>query len=76
MDFSGLVADMHSHLIPGIDDGATDLELHGDDPAMYELGYRKLIATPHVQWEMYKNTSEIINTGAQAVQGPSGREQT
>jgi tyrosine-protein phosphatase YwqE len=35
--------------------------------AMYELGYRKLISTPHVQWEMYRNTSDIINRGAQQV---------
>ena len=26
VDLSGLVADMHTHLIPGIDDGATDME--------------------------------------------------
>ncbi len=35
--------------------------------AMYNLGYRKFIATPHVQWEMYKNTHEIIENGAQLV---------
>ena len=68
-DLSGLVADMHNHLIPGIDDGATDLEssitmIH----AMYKLGYRKFIATPHVQWEMFKNTHEIIENGANLVQ--------
>jgi tyrosine-protein phosphatase YwqE len=27
---------------------------------MMELGYSKLITTPHVMWDMYKNTSEII----------------
>ncbi|HEY4155346.1 MAG TPA: CpsB/CapC family capsule biosynthesis tyrosine phosphatase [Puia sp.] len=68
VDFSGLVSDMHSHLIPGIDDGATDLESSiVMIRAMYELGYRKLISTPHVQWEMYRNTSDIINRGAQQV---------
>jgi len=55
---------MHSHLIPGIDDGATDMEtsmimIRG----MMDLGYKKLITTPHVQWEMYKNTHEIIRAG-------------
>ena len=67
-DFTGLVADMHNHLIPGIDDGSTDLESSiVMIRAMYGLGYRKFIATPHVQWEMYKNTSEIIENGARIV---------
>ncbi|TMI73087.1 MAG: histidinol phosphatase [Bacteroidetes bacterium] len=60
-DFSILNADMHSHLLPGIDDGAEDLEnslelIRG----MNALGYKKLITTPHVLWDMYKNTHEII----------------
>ena len=60
-DFSLLNADMHSHLLPGIDDGADDLEnslelIRG----MRELGYKKLITTPHVMWDMYQNTHEII----------------
>lgn len=60
-DFSLLKADMHSHLIPGIDDGspdmATTLELI---KGMKELGYSKLITTPHIMWDMYKNSGEII----------------
>jgi tyrosine-protein phosphatase YwqE len=65
---AGLLTDMHSHLIPGIDDGATDLESAIVlIRSMYELGYRKLITTPHVQWEMYKNSSEIIDNGARLV---------
>lgn len=60
-DFSILKADMHSHLLPGIDDGAPDLEtslqlIRG----MSAMGYSKLITTPHVMWDMYKNTREII----------------
>ncbi|MBS1596795.1 MAG: hypothetical protein JST75_01115 [Bacteroidetes bacterium] len=59
---------MHSHIIPGIDDGASDMEtsmlmVRG----MMDLGYKKLITTPHVQWEMYKNTHEMILAGAAAV---------
>ena len=68
-DLSGLVADMHNHLIPGIDDGITDLESSiVMIRAMHELGYRKFIATPHVQWDMFKNTHEIIENGATRVQ--------
>jgi protein-tyrosine phosphatase len=67
-DLSGLIADMHSHLIPGIDDGATDLESAiVMIRAMHSLGYQKFITTPHVQWEMYKNTHEIIENGAKIV---------
>jgi protein-tyrosine phosphatase len=60
-DFSILNADMHSHLLPGIDDGAEDIEnslelIRG----MRELGYKKLITTPHVMWDMYQNSHKII----------------
>ena len=60
-DFSLLKADMHSHLLPGIDDGSPDMEtslqlIRG----MTELGFSKLITTPHIMWDMYKNTREII----------------
>jgi len=61
VDFSLLKADMHSHLIPGIDDGAPDMEtslrlIRG----MAELGYKKLITTPHIMWDMYKNNRDDI----------------
>jgi protein-tyrosine phosphatase len=56
-----LYADMHSHLLPGIDDGspdiATSLELIKGFQA---LGYKKIITTPHVLWEIYPNTTDII----------------
>jgi protein-tyrosine phosphatase len=52
---------MHSHLLPGIDDGAEDLESSLElIRGMNALGYKKLITTPHVLWDMYKNTHEII----------------
>jgi len=65
-DFSAIKTDMHSHLIPGVDDGARTME---DSiqlaRRMYELGYTKLITTPHIQSEYYKNTPEIILSGLQ-----------
>ena len=60
-DYSLLGADMHSHLIPGIDDGSPDIEtslvlIKG----MVDAGYKKLITTPHILWDMYQNTREDI----------------
>lgn len=61
IDLSWLKADMHSHLLPGIDDGAdklkTSLELI---KGLQNLGYKKLITTPHIFWELYPNTPEKI----------------
>lgn len=59
---------MHSHLLPGIDDGAKDLAtslqlIRG----MKELGYHKLITTPHILWDIYRNTPQIINAKLQQV---------
>ncbi len=63
-DFKVQNPDIHSHLIPGIDDGAATLE---DSLAlirkMVELGYSRLITTPHIMWDSYKNTPEIIRQG-------------
>ena len=58
---AGLGADMHSHLLPGLDDGAETVE-HSVEllRAMRALGYRKLIMTPHIMGDFYKNTPEGI----------------
>jgi len=68
-DFTVLKTDIHSHLLPGIDDGAKDLEtslqlIRG----MKELGFQKLITTPHIIWDMYRNTPAIINEKLELVQ--------
>ncbi|MEM6641863.1 MAG: CpsB/CapC family capsule biosynthesis tyrosine phosphatase [Bacteroidota bacterium] len=44
-----LLVDMHSHFIPGIDDGARDLENSVSmAKEMVNLGFQKLITTPHI----------------------------
>lgn len=67
-----LGTDMHSHLLPGLDDGAETLEqslvlLR----QLRELGYRKLIMTPHIMGDFYRNTPngvrktlEVLRTAA------------
>ena len=61
LTLAALGADMHSHLLPGLDDGAETLE-HSLAllRALRELGYRKLIMTPHIMGDFYKNTPEGI----------------
>ncbi len=60
-DYSTLKTDMHSHLLPGIDDGAPDLQTSIQlIKGMVAQGFTKLITTPHIMWEMYPNTPEII----------------
>lgn len=68
-DFSVLHTDMHSHLIPGIDDGAPDVETAVSlVKELYDLGFRKLITTPHVMADLYPNTPENIKKGLTEVQ--------
>jgi protein-tyrosine phosphatase len=60
-DFSLLGVDMHSHLLPGIDDGSKEMmQTLGMVMKMEEMGYRKLIMTPHIMEDFYRNTPEII----------------
>lgn len=59
-----LLADMHSHLIPGIDDGVqTDEDCIQSIKELVSVGYKKLITTPHIMSDSFKNTPEIILNG-------------
>ena len=64
-----LHTDMHSHLLPGLDDGAEtvahSLELLRE---LRELGFKKLIMTPHVMGDFYKNTPEGIRAALAELQ--------
>jgi len=64
LDFSVLKTDIHSHFIPGIDDGSPDMETTISlIKEMQGLGFKKVITTPHVMSDFYKNTSDIILKG-------------
>ncbi|MEK8180245.1 CpsB/CapC family capsule biosynthesis tyrosine phosphatase [Flavobacterium buctense] len=53
--------DIHSHLLPGIDDGATSLEnslalIH----QMSEMGFKNIITTPHIISNVWNNSESSI----------------
>ncbi len=53
--------DIHSHLLPGIDDGAKDLDNSISlISKMYSYGIKNFITTPHVLGDVYPNSSEVI----------------
>jgi tyrosine-protein phosphatase YwqE len=68
VDLSVLKVDMHSHLIPGIDDGSRNMDETIAMLAKFEsFGYKKVITTPHIMGDFYKNTPEIILGGLEDV---------
>lgn len=68
VDLSFISVDMHSHLIPGIDDGAATMDDSMVMLAKFEsLGYKKVITTPHIMSDYFKNTPDIILNGLESV---------
>ena len=60
-DLSFLAADMHSHLLPGLDDGLQEIEQSvAFIKELQQLGYKKLICTPHILSDVYPNSPETI----------------
>ena len=58
---NALQVDIHSHLLPGLDDGVQSYEESEDVILHFQnLGYRKLITSPHVMSDTYKNTTDRI----------------
>ena len=61
LNIADWAVDMHSHLIPGIDDGSRSMD---ETLAMLlkfqDLGYRKVITTPHIMNEVYPNSEDLL----------------
>jgi len=68
-NWSFLGADMHSHLIPGIDDGAQTIE---DSLSLVrslcDMGFKTIITTPHTMIDFYPNTTQTIQDGLKKLQ--------
>jgi protein-tyrosine phosphatase len=67
-DYGLMAVDIHSHLIPGIDDGVKTI-----DDSIYllrqfeALGFKKVITSPHVMSDGYQNSTETILAGRDKV---------
>ncbi|HTR30465.1 MAG TPA: CpsB/CapC family capsule biosynthesis tyrosine phosphatase [Puia sp.] len=73
--FSGLRCDVHSHLIPGIDDGSPDVAtsirlIRG----LMGLGYQKIITTPHINADIFPNNAVNIHSGEALVRDELRRQ--
>ena len=69
INFESVVCDMHSHLIAGVDDGSPDLETSVQIVKnLQSLGFEKVITTPHIMYDFYRNTPEIILGGLKDLQ--------
>lgn len=56
-----IITDIHSHILPGIDDGAPDTEASITlIKGLMKLGIKKSVATPHIISDMYRNNAETI----------------
>ena len=61
-DFSYLARDIHSHILPGLDDGSPDVETSIElIKSLSGAGINRFICTPHIIGDMYRNTPETIN---------------
>jgi protein-tyrosine phosphatase len=66
--FKNDFVDIHSHLLPGIDDGAKDLNASiALIEKMSSYGIKSFITTPHILGDVYPNTPEIIKSKLQTV---------
>ena len=60
--------DIHSHVLPGIDDGAKNLKNSQFLlEAMIGFGFKKCITSPHTMANVYNNTIETINNAEERV---------
>ncbi len=60
-DLSFIGADMHSHLLPALDDGLKTMdETISFIKAMHNLGYQKFICTPHIIADLHPNSPATI----------------
>ncbi|MFC6100184.1 tyrosine-protein phosphatase [Olivibacter domesticus] len=61
-DLQWMKTDVHSHILPGIDDGVKDVQTSIEFiKTLRELGLKQFILTPHIYDEVYPNTPQTIN---------------
>ena len=55
------IFDIHCHIVPGVDDGAADIEETRKLLEMeYKQGVRNIILTPHFRFQMFETSLEKV----------------
>ena len=76
LDFVSIGLDMHSHVLPGIDDGAKTIE---DSIVLIKqlmgLGIKKIVATPHIMSDYYRNTPQTIQNALYTLKAALAEQQ-
>lgn len=63
-----MILDFHSHILPGLDDGATDIENAIElVSAMKSWGFERVTCTPHIT-NKFRNTPETIRPAFELLQ--------
>lgn len=68
-DYFPLTTDIHSHILPGIDDGSPDINTSiALIQGLMKMGVTKSIATPHIIGDMYRNNPDSIGKAQKKLQ--------
>jgi len=69
-----LAADMHAHILPGLDDGAQNIEQSMElIESMQSRGFEKMVATPHINEDIYRNNGITIGKALAGVKQEAER---
>ena len=62
--------DVHSHIVPGVDDGSSTIEESLElIERLVNMGYRGAVVTPHIHSDIYPNNLLTLVPGAAAASG-------
>lgn len=71
----GITCDTHSHLLPNLDDGSQSVKDSIElIVRMKNLGYKKIICTPHFMTGFYNNTRESVQTSLNFMKSELSRQ--
>jgi protein-tyrosine phosphatase len=69
------IIDMHSHLLPGVDDGSPDVETSLSlIRSLTDIGFKKFITTPHIYSELYPNSPKTLQPAYEILQAAMAKE--
>ena len=77
VNFSFLGTDIHNHILPGLDDGAPDIQTSISLlKSLHNLGFNKVIPTPHTYTSLYPNTKDTIKAAYEELKNHLSHELT